>query len=359
MPTCKVGEGVASVDGPPAPAAGVVSQEHVAAIRDPTSHALLARVQRVVVSHPRLGPINTAFVGPRQPDPSRPQVLLLHGFDSSCLEFRRLLPLLEGHVDVYAMDAVGCGFTGSSGLPLLHPTTLGPEERAEHLMAFLEQHVPQPVTVLGASLGGAVAVDFAARYPHAVNGLVLLDAQVMKDGIGMLSSLPQIAARLGVRALRSRWLRRSACDMSCHAQDAAAVEDMTEIGRLHTHAADWEACMLAFMRSGGYHVRGRLAQLAAPSLVLWGRQDRVLPGAKNARQLVEALPGARLVWVEDCGHLAHVEHPDVVASHVLEFVGARAQDARARHAGDDSVPGNGFRAAEGVRGAANGLDRLQ
>lgn len=53
--------------------------------------------------------------------------------------------------------------------------------------------------------------------------------------------------------------------MSCHAQDAAAVEDMTEIGRLHTHAADWEACMLAFMRSGGYHVRGRLAQLACPA----------------------------------------------------------------------------------------------
>lgn len=101
----------------------------MAAIRDPTAHALLARVQRVVLSHPRLGPINTAFVGPRQPDPSRPQVLLLHGFDSSCLEFRRLLPLLEGHVDVYAMDAVGCGFTGSSGLPLLHPTTLGEQCR--------------------------------------------------------------------------------------------------------------------------------------------------------------------------------------------------------------------------------------
>ena len=57
----------------------------------------------------------------------------------------------------------------------------------------------QPVTLVGTSLGGAVALDFALAHPEAVERLVLLSPQCFTDGIGPMASLPDFAARLGVR----------------------------------------------------------------------------------------------------------------------------------------------------------------
>ena len=60
--------------------------------------------------------MQTAYVGPAAPDTSRPAFVLLHGFDSSSLEFRRFLPLLSQAADVYAVDLAGWGFTGEHRL---------------------------------------------------------------------------------------------------------------------------------------------------------------------------------------------------------------------------------------------------
>jgi len=56
---------------------------------------------------------------------------------------------------------------------------LGPKSKREHLRAFIEQHLNgRPVVLLGASVGGAIAMDFALHYPDAVRQLVLVDPQV-------------------------------------------------------------------------------------------------------------------------------------------------------------------------------------
>jgi pimeloyl-ACP methyl ester carboxylesterase len=59
----------------------------------------------------KLGKAHTAVVGPEQPSPDKPAFILLHGFDGSHLEFRRLHPLLSQLGDVYAVDLAGWGFT--------------------------------------------------------------------------------------------------------------------------------------------------------------------------------------------------------------------------------------------------------
>ena len=60
---------------------------------------------------------------------------------------------------------------------------LGPESKREHLRAFIEQHLNgRPVVLLGASVGGAIAMDFALHYPEAVSQLILVDPQVGLSG---------------------------------------------------------------------------------------------------------------------------------------------------------------------------------
>lgn len=173
-------------------------------------------------------------------------MVLLHGFDSSALEFRRLVPLLHRElpeVDVYALDVLGWGFTHTD-VQRLYPRGEGmysAQAKCEHLRCFLEQvvgvgggmEVP-PLTVLGASLGGALAVELISLHPRLVEKLVLVDAQaylgtavrvmvcmrvdgscnltcvcvcVCEDGAGPAASLPRPLTRLGVNVLKSEPLR--------------------------------------------------------------------------------------------------------------------------------------------------------
>jgi hypothetical protein len=88
-------------------------------VTEPAAQAMAARMQRTPVPIPSLPipPLATAFVGPSETQKQqlraiaqdRPPVVLLHGFDSSSLEFRRLYPLLEPHTETYAVDLVRPG----------------------------------------------------------------------------------------------------------------------------------------------------------------------------------------------------------------------------------------------------------
>jgi hypothetical protein len=90
--------------------------QQLAEVTEPAAQAMAARMQRTPVPIPSLPipPLATAFVGPsetqkqqlRAMTQDRPPVVLLHGFDSSSLEFRRLYPLLEPHTETYAVDLV-------------------------------------------------------------------------------------------------------------------------------------------------------------------------------------------------------------------------------------------------------------
>ena len=80
-----------------------------------------------------------------------------------------------------------------------------------------------------------------------------------------------------------------------------------------------------------------------PAVILWGRQDEILPPAEYAPKFVAALPGAAFRWVEDCGHSPHLEQADVLAAAVRAFLDG----------GPDAVAGDAD-VSEIVRLAARG-----
>lgn len=189
----------------------------------------------------------------------------------------------------------------------------------------------EPVVVGGASLGGAAVIEFASQNLYSdeastattdgfVRGTILIDAQGFVDGIGPMSFLPPPLAKLGIRVLKSEPLRESANQMSYHDPTTYATRDALNVGRLHCLREGWEEGMLSFMQSGGFQPARKVSRISVPSLVLWGRQDGILKGEEFANKFIETLPDAELRWVEECGHVPHLEKPEETAALIREFL---------------------------------------
>jgi pimeloyl-ACP methyl ester carboxylesterase len=139
-------------------------------ITEPAARRMAERMQRAPIAVPALpgGPLPTAFVPPsgEHSDGDAPPVVLLHGFDSSSLEMRRLHPLLESEVEAWAVDLVGWGFTDHSVFASNKDLALTPAGKRAHLYAFWKEKVRRPMVLVGASLGGAIALEFALEHPE-------------------------------------------------------------------------------------------------------------------------------------------------------------------------------------------------
>ena len=101
-------------------------------------------------------------------------IVMLHGFDSSAIEYRRLAPLLTQQRDVYIPDILGWGFSDHTDVKSFTPAA-----KMAHLKSFITEIVGEPCIIVGASLGGAIAILLATESPELVEKVVLIDAQVL------------------------------------------------------------------------------------------------------------------------------------------------------------------------------------
>jgi pimeloyl-ACP methyl ester carboxylesterase len=196
-----------------------------------------------------------------------PPLILLHGFDSSCLEYRRIGPeLAEQGIDIYAVDILGWGFTQLDDV-----TSFSADAKIQALKSFVKSKfgVNSSFCVAGASLGGAAAIELAAALsaPDSSNdddgddkkqnynedemptcaGLILIDAQGFVDGVGPMALLPKPLAKIGVGVLRSVPLRNMANQMSYYDKETFATEDAQVIGRLHCLRDGWSDAMVRWV----------------------------------------------------------------------------------------------------------------
>lgn len=298
-------------------------------VRELTERAAIEMAKRcemVTVRVPgRAVAIETSCVRDEGPDgSSAPPFVLLHGFDSSCLEYRRLLPKLATRAETWAIDLLGWGFTdaGDGGVG-----DYSPEAKRAHLYAFWKENVKRPMVLCGASLGGAAAIDFATNHPEAVEKLVLIDAQGFIEGLGPMGALPRPIAKVGVNVLRTVPLRSAANQLAYYDKATYATDDALRVGRLHTFAPQWCDATLSFMKSGGFKVRNSIPKVPVETLVVWGREDNILEPS-YADKFMSELPNARMVWVENCGHVAHLEQPDFLCETLFDFVGSAKETER-------------------------------
>jgi pimeloyl-ACP methyl ester carboxylesterase len=186
---------------------------------------------------------------------------------------------------------------------------------AEEALAAL---APDGAVVLGNSIGGFAAARAAIRRPELVRGLVIV------DGGGFLEATPRVrlfCALMGRRrflraiypAFSARYMRsRTAADR--RARDASIATTRRDPG-LRTVAELW-----ASFPSADHDLRAAAPSIAAPTLIVWGRKDPVIP--LSAGQEIERLiPGSRLT-VLDTGHVPHTSDPERFSRELLAFLSA-------------------------------------
>ncbi|CEM04495.1 unnamed protein product [Vitrella brassicaformis CCMP3155] len=251
-----------------------------------------------------------------------PPVVLLHGFDSSVLEFRRFVPFLrEAGVRGWIVDIHGWGFGQLDG-----GCDFSAESKRLMLYEFWRQVVGERAVFVGSSLGGSIALDVAAEHPECVDKLLLIAPQATMEGLGPLSSLPDIIGRLGIRVLGSVPLRQFANQLAYYDKERLATTDAMRVGRLHTLRRGWEDASLSFQKSGGFAVKAKLSRVNCDVQLVWGANDQILP-PESAHDVLEALQphtrSARLAFIDQCGHLPHLEKPHVLIDHFRDFLRPR------------------------------------
>ncbi|CAI5978467.1 unnamed protein product [Closterium sp. NIES-64] len=291
----------------------------VTELEEEAARQLARRVQRLPVqTNLASEPIMSGCIVPKNAGQTAVPILLFHGFDSSCLEWRRVYQRLEeGGAEPWAVDTLGWGFSDTTKERGIQSFSV--DAKREHLYQFWRQHLGgRPALLVGPSLGGAAAIDLAVNHPDVPAGLLLLDAQAFQEGVGPLAALPKFLAYAGVALLKSVQLRMSAIKMAFH-DKTQSTEDAMNVGRLHCLMPDWADAMVDFMRSGGYHVSKRVGEVSQPCLVVWGSEDEILEPSLAERFKAE-LPDCRdVVQLQGCGHIPHVERPADVAQLILEF----------------------------------------
>ena len=240
-------------------------------------------------------------------------ILLLHGFDSSLLEFRRLLPLLAKNHKIWAIDLLGSGFTEYTSILAVNPQTI-----RQHLLSVIIIWMKQPVILVGASLGGAVAIDFVLHYPNWVQSLILIDSVGFSGSFPVGQFLPQSLIELGADWLYLRKHTALAAASVLPVMNPTLI-DVLRCSLLHQEMPGWKAAITSFTQSGGYaSLDDRLGAIKHPTLILWGEADDVL-GIADATRFEQAISGSQLIWIQQAGHVPHFDQPQTVAEHLLTF----------------------------------------
>ncbi|MGB3509699.1 MAG: alpha/beta hydrolase [Microcoleaceae cyanobacterium] len=281
-------------------------------LTESTSISFAKNIQYQSISTPLISQtINTTFVS--QGEGNTP-ILLLHGFDSSIFEFRRLLPLLAAGNQTFAVDLLGFGFTDR--LPNLK---INPRAIAIHLYYFWKALINQPVILVGASMGGAAAIDFTLTYPEVVKKLVLLDSAGIQKGPIIAKFIFPPLDYFATEFLRRPKVREN-ISRSAYFDQSFASLDANICAALHLEMPLWNKALISFTKSGGYgNFKQKLPLIQQETLILWGENDRIL-GTADAGKFEKAIANSRLIWIPNCGHVPHLEKSQVTASHILDFI---------------------------------------
>ena len=173
--------------------------------------------------------------------------------------------------------------------------------------------------LVGVSMGGAAALDFCLSFPERVEKLILIDsAGLVSQPFASRLMFPPIDRWL-TRFLASPKVRQNISQTAYYDKRFASADAQT-CASLHLQCPGWSDGLIAFTKSGGYgSFREQLPQITVPSLVIWGRQDKIL-GTKAAGEFAQLLPNNQLVWLDQCGHVPHLEQAEQTASAIGQFL---------------------------------------
>ena len=254
-----------------------------------------------------------------------PPLLLLHGFGANKDNFNGVVPALAASCRVISPDHFGFG---ESDRPI--DGDYSPVAQAHRLHRFVKALGLGPIDLGGSSMGGHIAMTYAALYPDEVRSLWLIDT-------GGVWSAPKGELHRHIEATGENLLladsqaafeKLFAFVMHKPPQVPPAVMAVLAEQRIANHPVERRI----FAQCSADSVESRVRDLAVPTLLVWGREDRVI-SVQTVGVLQALLPDLETIVLPDVGHLPMVEAPDRCAADYLAFrarLAARAQGPASR-----------------------------
>ena len=239
-------------------------------------------------------------------------VVLLHGYLESSLVWEDFVPYLYKEVRVVTLDLPGHGISVVTG--------------EVHTMDFLADTVADALTALGIgrctlvghSMGGYVALAFCERHPEMLDGLVLLSSTPNRDTPEKAENRRREIAL--VKAGKKEMLARGAPAAGFAEENRARMQDHIEDLTEQVFLTEDEGIVALL---GGMIARkdqnAMLRSSKVPQLFILGRKDGYIP-PEAAEKMVAEHPQAKVVWLENSGHMGFLEEPDATARAILDFV---------------------------------------
>lgn len=243
-----------------------------------------------------------------------PALVLLHGIGSTSAAWRLQYGPLGAHFRVIAWDAPGYG--GSKPLAGEAP---GVEAYANALARLLDALGIRRAIVATNSWGTPTGVVFARLFPERVRALVLGGPAAGWGSAPKDEREKRIAARIErVTTLGLKKMREAdAPGLVPPGTRAEVLEWITGAEGLHIAGYAQAARML-----GTVDVPREAVSVSCPAKVVVGEKDQRTPPETNAKRIAAALPNATLLMIPNCGHLPHLEYPQVFNDAVLEMAKA-------------------------------------
>jgi pimeloyl-ACP methyl ester carboxylesterase len=234
-------------------------------------------------------------------------LILIHGLGDNIAVWDSVIPPLAARFRVIALDQIGFG---RSDKPLLsyRVGTL-----VDFLDGFMTELKIERASLVGNSLGGWVAADFALKRPERVERLVLSDAAGFAGLPKTMDPHTLCALRLASRE-DIRYLgpltfhdKRFYQDVDLAFKERVIAGDSYTVGQL-----------LDAMIRGDDALDKRLHAIKRPTLILWGRDDKLIP-LNFGERFHQEIASSGLRIIDNCGHMPQVECPDEFSNAVLEF----------------------------------------
>jgi pimeloyl-ACP methyl ester carboxylesterase len=258
---------------------------------------------------------------------SGPAILMIHGVGDSSATWSTVHAKLAQRFTVIAPDLLG---HGDSDKPRADYSVAAFANGIRDLLTALDI---DRVTIIGHSLGGGIAGQFAYQYPHFVERVILVAAGGVTTDVN--PALRLAAMPMGAEALAALRIPGAMTSLRLFGRAAKAVLGSTPIGRDLPDLMQLverlrnPAALSAFSHTlrGVVDGHGQFVTMldrsylmeTVPTQLIWGENDPIIP-ASHARIAHEAMPGSQLEIFEDSGHMPHHDHPDRFVDVVERFI---------------------------------------
>lgn len=233
-------------------------------------------------------------------------VLMLHGYTDSWYSYSRVLPLLAPRYRAISLTLRGHGDSD-------RPGGYAPGDFAADVDAFLAALGIEKATIVGHSMGSFIAQTVAIEYPHRVSKLVLVGSATVAGNEGVL----------GLRDVVQTLTDPVPYEFAYEFQASTAYQPLpgefleTAVGEsLKLPAQVWKDVLDGLIATEN---AGRLHQITAPTLIVWGDKDGIFPRAEQDL-LDAAIPNSTLVIYPETGHAPHWERPREFSRDLEKFV---------------------------------------